>query len=46
MNNTNLENESLWAHRLPVKTKIYRNKITVLGIVLYGCIALDGNWIL
>ena len=46
MNNTNLENKSLWAHRLPVKTKININKITVLGIVLYGCIAMDGNWIL
>jgi len=45
MNNTNLENESFWAHTLLVKTKLYRDKTTVLGIVLYSYIGC-GNWTL
>lgn len=46
MNNTNLENKGLWAHRLPIKIRIYKNGTTVLWIVLYSCIAMYGNWIL
>jgi hypothetical protein len=46
MNNTNLKNECIWAHRLPVKTRNYIYEPTALWIVLYSYIAVNGNWIL
>jgi hypothetical protein len=46
MNNTNLEKESAWVHRLSVKTRNYINEPTALWIVLYSCITVYGNWIL
>jgi|GEM_PF-3542619 len=33
MNKGNLENESFWAHRLPVNTKLYGNKTNVVGAI-------------
>lgn len=46
INNTSLENESIWAHRLPLKTRNYIYEPTALWIVLYSCNAENGNWIL
>lgn len=46
MNKGNLENESFWAHRLPVNTKLYGNKTNVVGAILYNYTTGCGNWTL
>jgi len=46
MNKGNLENESFWAHRLPVNTKLYGNKTNVVGAILYIYTTGCGNWTL